>query len=631
MLPLKAKSSDCKKTRSHKQASLICLCLRRKSTLALIKKLYIPTRKPEQPVLMNSYAHYDLPESEKPFEAIGASKGVAIGNVYVFQRDKIEVEEGELTDAQLEAELIRLETAIERSEKELNKIATVTEQKVGATYSQIFTAQIMMLHDEALMSVVRTRIIQERKHASVIISEEIGKYQQILLASNDATFRERVDDIQDLKERIIRNLQSGHLISRIAENSIVVAEMLTPADVILFSRQNILGCATDSGGLTSHAALICQSLDIPMVVGLHQLSDEARTGQTIIVDGYTGTVILNPKPETIATYERKQKRTTVSPTTIEKLAVAETKTKCGKRIHVYSNIDFKEEIGGVAKYGSEGVGLYRSENLYLSIGKQPSEAEQYDYYLHLSESVAPKPLTIRLFDIGGDKLLLSSYKETNPNLGWRGARILIDVPEILETQVKSILRANIHGNIKMMIPMIASVEEIQFIQKSIAKVKADLKKQKEIINDSVELGVMIEVPSAVALIDEITKMVDFVSIGTNDLIQYTLAVDRNNDIVQNLYNKFHPAIVRMVGSVIRTAKKNKCEVSMCGEMASDKLAIPLLLGLGLESFSIVSASVPTFKKIVSAVMLEDAKELAKTCLSLPTADEIEQELKRFKT
>jgi phosphotransferase system enzyme I (PtsI) len=196
--------------------------------------------------------------------------------------------------------------------------------------------------------------------------------------------------------------------------------------------------------------------------------------------------------------------------------------------------------------------------------------------------------------------------------------------------VKAIFRANIHGNIKMMIPMIASVDEIQSIQKSIAKVKADLKKQKEIINDNIELGVMIEVPAAVAIIEEITKMVDFVSIGTNDLIQYTLAVDRNNDIVQNLYNKFHPAIVRMVGNVIRVAKKNKCEVSMCGEMASDKLAIPLLLGLGLESFSVVSASVPTFKKIVSAVTLEDAKELAKTCLSLPTASEIEQELKRFK-
>lgn len=579
---------------------------------------------------MNNYAHYDLPEPERFFEAIGASKGVAIGKVYLFQRDKIEVEEGELTDTQIEAELIRLETAIERSEKELNKIATVTEQKVGATYSQIFTAQIMMLRDELLMSVVRNRIIKERKHASVIVSEEIGKYQQILLASNDASFRERVDDIQDLKERIVRNLQSGHLVSRIAEGSIVVASMLTPADVILFSRQNILACATDGGGLTSHAALICQSLDIPMVVGLRQLTEQAETGQTIIVDGYVGTVILNPTLETIATFERKQKRTTVSQTTIEKLAVAETKTKCGKRIHVYSNIDFKEEISGVAKYGAEGVGLYRSENLYLSTGKQPSETEQYDYYLQLAESVAPKPLTIRLFDIGGDKLLLSSYKETNPNLGWRGARILIDVPEILDNQVKAILRANIHGNIKMMIPMIASVEEIQTIQKSISRVKSELKKQKESVNDELELGVMIEVPSAVAMIEEITKMVDFVSIGTNDLIQYTLAVDRNNDIVQNLYNKFHPAIVRMVGSVIRTAKKNKCNVSMCGEMASDKLAIPLLLGLGLESFSIVSASVPIFKKIVSATTIDDAKALAKICLSLPTASEIEQELKRFK-
>ncbi|MCS6989695.1 MAG: phosphoenolpyruvate--protein phosphotransferase [Chloroherpetonaceae bacterium] len=579
---------------------------------------------------MNAYTHYDLPEPEVAFQALGAAKGIAIGKAYLFQRDKLVVEEGELTDAQIEAELIRLETAIDRSEKELNKIATITEQKVGAVYSQIFTAQIMILRDDALLSVVRKRIAQERKHASVVVSEELSKHQQALLASNDALFRERVDDIQDLKERIIRNLQSGQLVSRIAENSIVVASMLTPADVILFSRQNILGCATEGGGLTSHAALICQSLDIPMVIGLRQITERVQTGQTLIVDGYAGVVILNPTPETISTYERKQKRSTVSATTIEKLATTETRTKCGKRIHVHSNIDFKEEIGGVAKYGSEGVGLYRSENLFLATGKQPSEAEQCDYYLHLAEAIAPKPLVIRLFDIGGDKLLLSSYKEANPNLGWRGARILIDVPEILETQVRAILRANVHGNVKMMIPMIASVEEVQAIQKSVAKVKAELKKQKAIQNDEIEIGAMIEVPSAVVMAEEIARIVDFVSIGTNDLIQYALAVDRNNDIVQNLYNKFHPAIVRMVASVIRAAKKHKRDVSMCGEMASDKLAIPLLLGLGLESFSVVSASVPTFKKIVGCVSLDDARELAKVCLSLSTAAEIEQELRRFK-
>lgn len=565
---------------------------------------------------MNNYAHYDLPEPEQRFEAIGASKGVAIGKAYLFQRDKIEVEEGELTDAQLEAELIRLETAIERSEKELNKIATVTEQKVGATYSQIFTAQIMMLHDETLMSVVRNRIIQERKHASVIVSEEITKYQQLLLASNDAIFRERVDDIQDLKERIIRNLQSGHLVSRIAEGSIVVASTLTPADVILFSRQNILGCATDGGGLTSHAALICQSLDIPMVVGLHQLAEQAETGQVIIVDGYAGTVILNPTPETIATYERKQKRTTVSQSTIEKLAVAETKTKCGKRIHVYSNIDFKEEIAGVAKYGSEGVGLYRSENLYLSTGKQPSEAEQYDYYLHLAESVAPKPLVIRLFDIGGDKLLLSSYKETNPNLGWRGARILIDVPEILETQARAILRANIHGNIKMMIPMIASVEEIQTIQKIIAKVKADLKKQKESVNDDIELGAMIEVPSAVAMIDEITKMVDFVSIGTNDLIQYTLAADRVNDRLAHLFEPTHPAVLRLIAMVVEAARGARIWTGVCGEMAGDVALTPLLLGLGIEELSVAPRLVPRVKRAIQSLSMPVCEALAAEALTL---------------
>lgn len=581
---------------------------------------------------MNGYAHYDLPEPESIFQGLGAAQGIAIGKAYLFRREKLVVEEGTLAEGQIGAELIRLETAIERSEKELNKIASLTEQKVGGTAPEIFTAQIMMLRDDALMGAVRHRIVQERKYASAVVSEEIAKYMQMLInKSADPLFRARVEDeLQDIRERLIRNLLSGQLVSRIPEGSIVVATTLTPADVILFSRQNILGCATETGGLTSHAALICQSLNIPMVVGARQIAERVETGQAIIVDGNAGIAIVNPSPDTLSTYERKQKRATVSPVTIEKLASAETRTKCGKRIHVYSNIDFKEEIGSVAKYGSEGVGLYRSENLFMGAGKQPSEAEQCDYYLCLAEAVAPKPLVIRLFDIGGDKLLRLSYKETNPNLGWRGARILIDVPEILETQVRAILRANVHGNVKMMIPMVASVEEILAIQKSVAKIKAEMKRQKEIQNDEIEIGAMIEVPSAVMMIEEIAQLVDFVSIGTNDLIQYALAVDRNNDIVQNLYNKFHPAIARMIAIVVRAAKKHKREVSICGEMAADKLAIPLLLGLGLESFSVVSASVPAFKKIVSEISLDDARELAKTCLALPTAAEIEQELKRFK-
>lgn len=580
---------------------------------------------------MNGYAHYDLPESESVFQGLGAAQGIAIGKAYLFRRENFAVEEGTLAEGQIDAELVRLEAAIERSEKELNKIASLTEQKVGGTAPQIFMAQIMMLHDEALMGAVRHRIVQERKYASAVVSEEIAKHQQILInKSGDPLFRERVEDMQDLKERLIRHLLSGQLVSRIPEGSIVVATMLTPADVILFSRQNILGCATETGGLTSHAALICQSLNIPMVVGARQIAERVETGKVIIVDGNAGVAIVNPSPDTLSAYERKQKRATVSPVTIEKLASAETRTKCGKRIHVYSNIDFKEEIGGVAKYGSEGVGLYRSENLFLSTSKHPSEAEQCDYYLSLAEAIAPKPLVIRLFDIGGDKLLRFSYKETNPNLGWRGARILIDVPEILETQVRAILRANVHGNVKMMIPMVASVEEILAIQKSVAKIKAEMKRRKEIQNDEIEIGAMIEVPSAVMMIEEIAQLVDFVSVGTNDLIQYALAVDRNNDIVQNLYNKFHPAIARMIAIVVRAAKKHKREVSICGEMAADKLAIPLLLGLGLESFSVVSASVPVFKKIVSETSLDDARELAKTCLALATAAELEQELKRFK-
>jgi phosphoenolpyruvate-protein phosphotransferase (PTS system enzyme I) len=596
--------------------------------LKLTSTFYIPASKPSS-FMPNANTTYLPSEKEITLEGLSASRGIAIGKTYVFSRDRFNQEEGQLSDDKIPAELARLQLAIERSEKELSKIALVTEQKVGANYSQIFTAQILMLNDDTLVGTVRRRIQDEHRYASTIICEEISKYQQILLGSSESYFRERVDDIQDLKDRLLRNLHEGHAVSRIPENVIVIASLLTPADVILFSRQNILGCAAQDGGLTSHAALICQSLDIPMVIGLHHIDTKIASGETIIVDGFNGSVILYPKPETISQFERKQKRTTVSQSTIEKFAHTETRTKCQKRIHLYSNVDFKEEAASVEKYGSEGIGLYRSEHLFLSSGKQPSEAEQFDYYLELATKLAPKPLTIRLFDIGGDKLLYSSHKEENPNLGWRGVRILIDVPDILEAQLKAILKANLHSNIRVMIPMIASMEEIFSVKKVLQKVKSELRRQKEDFV-SFELGVMIEVPAAVELIDEILQEVDFVSIGTNDLIQYTLAVDRNNEIVQNLYNKFHPGVVRKIAKVLRAGRRHKIPVSLCGEMASDKMALPLLLGLGLEEFSVVSAAIPVLKKHIASIRLEDAKELAQKCQNLSTSAEIEQELRRFK-
>ncbi|MBC8044549.1 MAG: phosphoenolpyruvate--protein phosphotransferase [Rhizobacter sp.] len=566
--------------------------------------------------------------TEHVFAGLAASRGIVIGPVYLYRHDHISIDSEHIAAEDIELELSRFKAACERSEKELTKIASVTEQKIGTTYSAIFDAQIMMLHDRTLIDLITYRIRTELKGAGAVVDEEISKYQKLLLQSGEALFRERATDIADLKDRIIRNLRSEQLISHIDENCIVVANMLTPADVILFSRQSIKGCATDTGGVTSHAALICSSLNLPMVVGLHHISEQVKNGDQIIIDGYDGKVIINPQPETIEFYTRKQKRRAMSMSELGRLTSAETRTKCKHRIFLYSNIDFKEELASIEKFGSEGVGLFRSESLFISRGKPPSEQEQFDYYSELVRAIPARPLVVRLFDVGGDKMLFASYKEENPNLGWRGVRILIDVPEILESQLRAVFRAAaLGGRLQIMLPMISSMEEVRAVKKVIAKVKTDLRKEKIAFGDAVPLGVMIEVPAAVEIIDDLTKELDFVSIGTNDLIQYTLAVDRNNGIVQSLYKKFHPAIVRMVSRVIKAAKRNSCRVSMCGEMASDPNALVLLLGLGLAEFSVVSSAIPEMKKMIAGIRLSDARKVAAKCLTLGTALEIEHTLK----
>lgn len=568
---------------------------------------------------------------EEIFSGLGASKGIAIGKVYLFQRNKFTPDGRSLPESEIENEMDRLKTALERSEKELRKIQEVTVHKIGEVFSDIFAAQIMMLHDEVLIDNVCNRIREEKKYADIVVDEEITKYEEMMLSSDDSFLRERASDIEDLKDRIIRNLHSGNIVSRIPENAIVISDTLTPADIVLFSRQNVLGCATNGGGLTSHVALICRSLDIPMIVGLHNISDKAWDGQSVIVDGYDGKIYLNPSSQRLLAYERRQMRKSVIDVKLSELAEMETRTKCGKRIHIYSNIDFKEELPSIEKFGSEGVGLYRSESLFISRGKAPSEEEQYAYYSELARKIAPRPLTVRLFDVGGDKLLYTTYKEQNPNLGWRGIRILIDVPEILEAQLRAILRANTGGNIRILLPMISSIDEIRFIKKALQNVKSKLREEHLEFNAETRLGVMIEIPSAVEIIDEIVREVNFVSIGTNDLIQYTLAVDRNNEVVQDLYQKFHPAIIRMIARVIQSSNKAGCSVSICGEMAADTHATPLLLGFGLDEFSVVNSSIPELKKEIASYEMKELMQIAQKCLDLPTAYEIEHELKHFRS
>ena len=487
----------------------------------------------------------------------------------------------------------------------------------------------MMLHDSVLIDAISDRIRSERRSAHFVIEEEFDHYLEKFINSDDQIFQERADDLHDIKNRIIRNLNIRKLHSWIPEGVVVVADKLSPADIILLSRSNIKGFVTDSGGSTSHISLICKSLNIPIVVGLGNLSQKITTGMQLILDGSAGTVIIHPDKNTIARYIGKFEADKKNEADKSLTAMLPATTKCGIRITFYANVDFKEELHAISPAGAEGVGLFRSENLFTNGNTVPKESEQFSYYREMAEMISPMPLDIRLFDIGGDKLLYSPVKEENPNLGWRGIRILIDLPDILDNQVRAIIRSNTHGNLAILIPMIISLDEIRHVRKVIDKHYSELTKEGNWQIEKPGVGAMIEVPAAVELIEEITKCADFISIGTNDLTQYTLAVDRNNVIVQNLFETFHPAIIRQLHRVITTANRNHCKVTICGNMGSDPLALPFLLGCGLRRFSVVSSDIPKLKSLVSCFSIAETEALAEECLRLDTPAKIKACLEAF--
>lgn len=565
---------------------------------------------------------------EERFRGIGASKGIAIGPAYLFVNKEIENSCEKLEPGKVEEEIERFLSALQRSEKELEKIERVTTQKLGQAYSDLFQAQIMLLHDQVLTDSVTRRIRDEKKPAQVVIDEEFDNYIEHFHKSSELLFQERAQDLVDIKNRIIRNLHNKKLQSKIPEGMIIVSSSLSPADIILFSRNNVKGFVTETGGKTSHVSLICKSLNIPIIVGLSNFTQKVSMEDPLVIDGGDGTAIVHPQNETMRIFLDKIAEESKIEAAACKLAKTPAVTKCGIRLHIYSNIDVKEEIPSIRFAGAEGVGLFRSENLFIDSTKPPKENEQTEYYREMAEALSPDPLVIRLFDIGGDKLIYSPISEPNPNLGWRGIRILIDVPEILDAQLRAILKANCRENIQILLPMISSLDEIMAIRDVLEKHVKDLD-ESGISFKKPELGAMIEIPAAVEIIDEITKAVDFISIGTNDLTQYTLAVDRNNEIVQDLFDKFHPAIIRQLHRVITTACSNNCRVSLCGDMGSDTLALPFLVGCGLKEFSVVSADIAQLKSSARLFTVDEARELVSNCLSLPTASKIKDSLKKF--
>ncbi len=557
---------------------------------------------------------------------IAAAPGIAIGTAYLYSKHIPKVHLRTLTGEEVEGEMERLKAAITRSEKELQKIFSFAEAKVGTHSAKIFEAQILMLHDEVLMKAIEQRIRTELKNAEFVVYDEMSKYHRMMMASEDEYVQERGHDIDDIMNRIIRNIHDQKLFSRLEGEHIIVSEWLTPADTMIFSRNEVLGYVTDLGGITSHAALLSRSLLIPAVLGLRTATKFIKTGDRLAIDGYAGTIAVHPTDETVENLKRKEAKLRDFEKQLEGIAKLPAETLDRKRYELSANLEFASEIEFAIQQGSQGIGLYRTEGVLMGRSTFPTEDDQAEDYTLVAEKMFPHPVIFRTFDIGGDKVSPVPLEEDNPFLGWRGIRVCIDRPEMFLDQLRAILRASVKKNVRILLPMVAKVGEVRTAKEYLKRAMEDLKVRRIPFDDKIKLGVMIEIPSAAILAEDIAKEVDFLSIGTNDLIQYLLAVDRGNSLVAPMYQEFNPAVIRVLKQVIEAGHRQRKWVGMCGEMAGNPLATMLLVGLGLDEFSVGPASLPEVKKIIRSIRQKDAKKIAEHVLTLPTETEIKRYL-----
>lgn len=570
-----------------------------------------------------------VPEELK-LKGVSGSRGYAIGPAFVYKRLAIEIENRTIDESEVVTEIEKLNISLEKSEKELKKISSITSQKLGDEFSAIFEAQILMLHDPESIKQVKAKIREKKICAEESTNRIFTKNIELLLASNDAYLSQRAQDLEDVKFRIIRNMQRGKLLSKVDEQSIIVADNLTPADMILFSRQNIKAIVLDFGGVTSHVSLIARSLNIPLVLGLHKVTQIVQPDDLIIVDGINGSIIINPEQENKDGYLRKIEAYKTFQHLFDEKVKLPAKTVDGEVAHLYANIEFRDEIPDLGICGAEGIGLYRTEHLFLSRGDFPTEKEQIIYYQSLFKMAGKVPVTVRAFDIGGDKVLSNTFREMNPFLGWRGIRILLDRQDIFRHQLRAIILSAQGRSVRLMFPMINDVHQLREIKKIIQTIYEEFEIEGKKIQQ-IPIGAMIEIPSAAIMSYEIAGEVDFLSIGTNDLTQYTLAVDRVNDIISDMYRELDPAVLRLIHWTIQSGKKRNIPVSLCGEMASDVLNVPLLLGMGLREFSTVIRRIPEIKYVIQNIHLSECEALAKEVLLLDSWQTIEIKLRQWFT
>ena len=567
------------------------------------------------------------PAGEIVFQGIAAAPGIAIGPAYVYARESQDHVERRSIGDDFEAEVARFESAVERSEHDLKKIASVAGEKLGKDSAAIFDALAMMLRDERLYDAVIAEIRDHRVNADYAVQEVMTGHRQMMKASDSEYLRERAADLLDLQDRLIRHLRHGKLLSAIEPNCIVIAESVTASDIVLFSRRGILGVGMEFGGPTSHVALMARALDVPAVVSLHDVVDYVNDGDTVILDGISGRLIVRPSAEVLERHEGRRDRYQRLRLEQEELAGDPTRTLDDVDVQLMANIEFEEELRLMKAYGADGIGLFRTEIMVLlQQSLAIAEDEQYRIYSKIVSETAPKPTVIRVLDLGGDKILPMGAREQNPFLGWRGIRLLLDKPEMLIPQLRAILRASHLGPVKILLPMVTNLEEVALFREVLKRVEDDLEREGGAQIGDFEVGIMVEVPAVAMMADVYAEEADFLSIGTNDLTQYTLAVDRGNDLVSDKYDELHPAVLKLIKSTIDAGLQANVPVSMCGEMASNPRSVPVLYGLGLRSFSISPVYLPQVKRIIRTLETSSAEALARGILECRSIGEVNRYL-----
>ena len=533
-------------------------------------------------------------------KGIAASKGYAIGKVFLQENEEIVINDTKITDIGAEKE--KMQKALDDSKAQLEIIKVKAEKEMGAEKADVFEAHITLLDDPEFTGAMISEIENNSLNGLKAIESVSNTFIAIFESMDNEYMRERAADIKDVSKRILSNFagKGGDSFSITENNTIVVAHDLTPSDTAGLDRTKVVGFITDIGGRTSHAAIMARTLEIPAVLGLGDITTCVKTGDMIIVDGLTGDVIINPSEEVLVEYTAKKEKFQAEQEELKKLIEVKTTTKSGRRIEVCGNIGQPEDVLGVLANGGDGVGLFRTEFLYMDRDSAPTEDEQFESYKFVLEKMEGKQVVIRTLDIGGDKTLpyLPLPEEMNPFLGYRAIRLCLDRKDIFKVQLRALLRASVYGNLAVMFPMISGLEEFEQAKEVVEECKAALKAEGKEYSEDIQWGIMVEIPAAAVYADELAKHVDFFSIGTNDLIQYTLAADRMSEKVSYLYNPMHPAVLRLIKMTIDGAHKHGKWVGMCGEMAGDEAAIPTLIEYGLDEFSMSASSILNAKKIM---------------------------------